>query len=801
MTNHFNDMEFTDCALIIGSNAAENHPMTFKWLTKAKENKGAKIISVDPRFTRTSARSDIYARMRSGTDIPFIGGMINYILENNLYNEEYVKWYTNATFIVNEDYSFDDGLFVGYDEDNRVYDQSKWAFETEENGDFVKDMDMQHPRCVFQLLKKHYSRYDVKTVCNLTGTPENKFLETCKTFGATGQPGKAGTILYAMGTTQHTVGAQNVRSYGMIQLLLGNVGQAGGGINALRGECNVQGATDSALLFHIIPAYIGSPVAKAHPDLDAYNAVETPASGYWTNKPKFLASLLKAWWMDDTPEKAYNYLPKRVDGKNYSHMAMFEAMYNGEMEGLFVWGGNPVVGGPNANKELAGLANLKWLVVADIWKTETSEFWSYDAWNRPNNVNPYGNKTPRDIDTEVFFMPAVCSYEKEGAVSNSGRWAQYRWKAADGVGDSKSDSVMMNEIMLRIKEYYASKDTPENEPINRLTWDYGPKGDYPDLDFIAKEINGYSVENGRPGKQLGGFGELQDDGSTACGMWIYCGSYPEEGKNLTKRRDNTDVHYSGVNSVKSYSNWSWCWPLNRRILYNRASCTPEGKPWNPDEPVIWWDGERWVGNDVPDFAPTNDPNSPTGRDAFIMQATGVGGLFANMVDGPFPEHYEPWESPVKSTLNKVEYNPAVYVWEPDKRGKADKYPLLATTYRVTEHWQSGIMTRTLPWLAELVPDVFVELSEELAREKGINNGSNVIITTTRGDMKAVACVTKRIKPMIVSGESVHQVGIIWHFGFNGYAKGDTANWLTPHIGDATVMCPEYKAFLCDVRRA
>lgn len=797
-------MKNTDCALIIGSNAAENHPIAFKWLTEARDKRGAKIISVDPRFTRTSARADIYAPLRSGTDIAFIGGMIKYILDNKLYHEEYVKWYTNATFIVKESYDFKDGLFSGYDPEKRKYDQSKWAFEITEDGEYVKDMSMEHPRCVLQLLKKHYERYDIDTVCAITGTPKNRYLEVLKAYSATGAPDKAGTILYAMGTTQHTVGTENVRSYAILQLLLGNIGRAGGGVNALRGESNVQGSTDWALLYHILPGYLATPEAKKHPDYKTYLEVETPKTGYWNNKPKFLASLLKCYWMEDAPEKSYHYLPKRVDGKPYAHIALFEAMYNGEIEGLFIWGSNPIVGGPNANKEQAALANLKWMVAVDLWQTETSEFWSYKAKERPTENNPYEIKDPEEIQTEVFFLPACSSYEKEGSVSNSGRWMQYRWKAADPVGESRADLEIANELMLRIKKLYEGSTKPQDEPITRLTWDYG-EGAHPDIDKIARDINGFEVVNGKPGNQVANFTKLMDDGSTACGNWIYSGCYPaDNGKPedyLARRRDNKDVAAPGSKPIGSYLNWSWCWPVNRRIIYNRCSATPEGQPWDTDRASIWWNGEQWVGNDVPDFGKTKDPNGPGGRNAFIMRPEEVGCIFSKCAEGPFPEHYEPWESPIKNLLNSQDLNPVVTIWEPDKRGQFDKYQIIGTTYRVSEHWQAGAMTRMQPWLAELMPNLFVEMSEELAKEKDIRNGDEVIISTTRGDIKALACVTKRFKPFNINGKLVHQIGVLWHFGFNGYATGDPANRLTPHIGDGNTMIPEYKAWLCDVRRA
>jgi formate dehydrogenase major subunit len=804
MTNHWIDLKNTDCALIIGSNAAENHPISFKWLNEARDKRGAKIINVDPRFTRTSARSDIYAPLRSGTDIAFIGGMIKYILENKLYHEEYVKYYTNATFIVTEGFDFNDGLFSGYDANKRSYDTSTWAFEMTEDGQYVKDMTMAHPRCVLQLLKKHYERYDIDTVCKVTCTPKNRYLEVIKAYAATGAPDKTGTILYAMGTTQHTVGTENVRSYAMLQLLLGNIGRPGGGVNALRGESNVQGSTDWALLYHILPGYLNSPEALKHPNLAAYNEKETPKSGYWVNKPKFLSSMLKSYWIQDDPKDSYNYLPKRIDGKNYSHIALFEAMYNKEIEGLLIWGSNPIVGGPNANKEQAALANLKWMVAVDLWQTETSEFWSYKALDRPTEKDEYNLIKPEQIQTEVFFLPACNSYEKEGSVSNSGRWMQYRWQACDPVGEARADLEIAHELMLKIKNLYQNSTKPQDEPITHLYWDYG-QGSHPDINKIAREINGFEVVNNQPGRQLLNFTQLKDDGSTACGNWIYSGCYPKDTGNpddyLARRRDNRDIAYEGTKPIGSYLNWSWCWPINRRIIYNRCSANLEGKPWVPDLTSIFWNGTEWVGNDIPDFGKTTPPTAPGGTDPFIMRPEGVGCLFSKCNEGPFPEHYEPWESPVKNLLNSQSFNPVVVEWEPDKRAVANKYPIIGTTYRVSEHWQSGIMTRMQPWLAELMPNVFVEMSEQLAKEKNIRNGDEVIIMSTRGDVKAIACVTKRFKPLNVHGKHIHEIGVLWHFGFNGYATGDPANRLTPHIGDGNSMIPEYKAFLCDVRRA
>lgn len=785
MTNHWIDLQYTDCAMIIGANPAENHPISFKWLLKAKE-KGGKIISVDPRFTRTSSQADFYAPLRSGTDIPFIGGLIHYTLENNLYHKEYVVEYTNASYLVHEDFQFEDGLFTGYDEQKRSYDQSTWTFQKDKEGNILKDETLTHPRTVFQLMQKHYSRYDVDTVCGVTGTPKETYLKIAKTFCGTGAVEKTGTILYAMGGTQHTVGTQNVRSYAMLQLLLGNIGRLGGGINALRGESNVQGSTDFALLYGDLPGYLGVPTAtEKHATLEAYLENETPKSGFMVNKPKFVVSLLKAFYGPHAkPENefGYHYLPK--GNRNYSHIPLFEAMYKGELKGLFCFGTNPVVGGPNAGKEKEALGNLDWLVAVDLWEHETSTFWSKES-----------GANPSQIKTEVFLLPAAGSYEKEGTVSNSGRWMQYRWKAIEPKHESKADLEIVHLLAKKVKELYEGRTDAKAKPIQALYWNYGDH-DHPDIDLVSKEINGYDT---RSGKLVQNFTKLADDGSTCSGNWIYSGFYPEEGKNLAKRRDNKDT------GMSNYLNWAYAWPLNRRILYNRASCDPSGKPWSEDKEVIRWDSlmQEWTGSDVPDFGKKTAPHGKGGKDPFIMLADGKGALFASKNDGPFPEHYEPYESPVPNAFSSQEFNPTVTIWKGkhNPRGDRKEFPIVATTYRVSEHWQSGAMTRHQSWLSELVPHMFVEISEELAKEKGVRNKDRIIISSARGEIEAYAMVTKRFKPYTVRGQKVHQVGMPWHFGYKGIVKGGTANRLTPHIGDANTMIPEYKAFLCDIRRA
>ncbi|ADG82669.1 formate dehydrogenase, alpha subunit [Thermincola potens JR] len=800
MTNHWIDLRNTDCALILGSNAAENHPISFKWLTHARENRGAKIIHVDPRFTRTSAKADIYAPLRSGTDIAFVGGMINYILENDLYFKDYVVNYTNAAYIVDDGFDFKDGLFSGYDAEKKKYNQDTWVYKTGPDGKPLKDMTLQHPRCVFQLLKKHYARYDVDTVVKVTGTPKDKYLEICKTYAATGRPDKAGTIMYAMGTTQHTVGSQNVRIYAILQLLLGNIGIPGGGVQALRGESNVQGSTDYGLLFHILPGYIATPSASPeHATLKAFLEKETPKAGFKVNTPKWVVSYLKAMWGPAaTPanEFAYHYLPKRDPDKNYSHIALFEAMYRGEIKGAMLWGQNPVVGGPNSSREKEALKRLDWMVAVDLFPTETMHFWTREA-----------GEDPAAIKTEVFVLPACSSYEKEGSIASSGRWIQWRWKATAPVGEAKADLEIMHLLATKLKEAYAGSPRPEDAPIRDLFWDYG-HGEEIDIDKVVREINGYDVKTK---KQVNNFLDLKDDGTTCCGNWIMSGVYPEEG-NLAKRRNTVDK-----TGIGQFLEWAWAWPLNRRILYNRASADLTGKPWSADKAVIWWDPTaidpktgkpgKWVGKDVPDFKATCPPTGSdfpfVGNQPFIMLDDGVAGLFAKkgMKEGPFPEHYEPWESPVKNIINPVQVNPVVKIWNPDEQSVPGRFPYVATTYRVSEHWQTGAMTRNLPWQCELVPEMFVEMSKALADQLGIANGEWVIVENMRGRIKAKAMVTERFQPIEINGKKVHQVGLPWHFGFKGFAKGAIANELTPHIGDGNTMIPEYKAFLVNIRRA
>lgn len=826
MTNHWSDMAHADVVMICGSNAVENHPIASRWIERAKAN-GAVVLSCDPRYTRTTAFADHYCKMRSGTDIAFVGGMINYALQKDRVNREYVRHYTNATFLVNPGFDFDAGLFAGYDAGKRSYDASKWAYELDEQGVPVRDMTLEHPRCVFQLLKKHFARYDIDTVCSVTGAPREDYEKICDVFTSTWAPDRVATWLYAMGTTQHTHGTQNIRTYAILQLLLGNIGMAGGGVNALRGESNVQGSTDMGLLFHILPGYLKVPAPPLQ-TLAAYLEKNTPKSNdprsgnWWQNTPKYLVSLLKAWWGDHATKDndfCYGYLPKPTGDRSF--ISLFEAMYAGTIKGLLCFGQNPAVGGPNSNKEREALARLDWLVCVDLFETDTASF-----WKRPG-------VDPSKIQTEVFLLPAAASMEKQGSVVNSGRWAQWRYAAVNPPGEARSDAWVLTRLVQELKALYeAGGAFPE--PIRQLTWDYNldDHGE-PDIQYVAAEISGYYTGGEQKGRQVLNFTKLADDGSTCSGCWIFCGSYadyadgkgPElgDGPHITEVRGRKTINRLAKRFREDpakmpegrcrglESDWAWCWPLNRRIIYNRASVDLQGQPWSPHRWVIRWnpalaDGKgAWEG-DVPDggWPPLNNPDgtpNPASRNPFLMRPEGVACLFATaLTDGPFPEHYEPLESPVANLLSPQQTNPVIKIWEPDLIGDPREFPVVATTYRVCEHWQAGAMTRNASWLVELMPDVFVELSADLAQRKGIRTGDWVRVSTKRGTMRARALVTRRFEPFFVAGKLVDQIGIPWHWGYAGLATGDSANVLTPHVGDANTMIPEYKAFLCRVEK-
>ena len=808
MTNHWVDLRNSDCLLIMGSNAAENHPISMRWVTKAKEN-GAKVISVDPRYTRTSAISDYYAALRSGTDIAFLGGMINYILEKNKFFKDYVESYTNASYIVGENYNFNDGLFSGYNEQTREYDASTWAFKRDAKGVPEKDASLQNPRCVLQLLKKHYSRYTPEKVSEITGTPVEDLITVYEMYASTGVRDKAGSVLYALGWTHHTFGSQIIRTSAIIQLLLGNIGIAGGGINALRGQPNVQGSTDGCLLFHLIPGYLKVP-RSSQQTLEAYLKGNTPKTGepqsanWWQNYPKYTVSLLKSFWGDKaTKENDFGYAwhPKADDGKSYSWLDMCDVMYQGKIKGMFVWSQNPTGSHPNTNKTVKALSNLDWLVHANIFNNETASFWHGPGMD------------PKKIKTEVFLLPAACSVERDGSLTNSGRLVQWRYKAAEPPGDAIPDGEMVSRLILKLKEMYQKEGGKYPEPILNLKWDYvDDKGRF-DPHKMAKECNGYFLKDMtlkdpagkevtfKKGDLVPTFGFLQADGSTSCGNWLYCASYTNAG-NMMARRGKEDPTALGL-----YPNWAWCWPVNRRVLYNRASCDPSGQPWNAKRALLKWESGKWVG-DVPDgpWPPMSDKEK--GKLPFIMKPDGVAFLFGpGMVDGPFPEQYEPYENPFGKNLMSAQVtNPVIKIFKSDMDKVASndpKFPIVCSTNTLTEHWCSGSMTRWQPWLLEAQPELFVEMSPQLAKDIGIKNGDRVKVASIRGHVECVAMVTPRIRPFKVAGKVLHQVAMPFCFGWlmPKSDKNYSTNLLTPSVGDANTMCPEYKGFMVNVTKA
>jgi len=814
MTNHWIDLRNSDCILIMGSNAAENHPISFKWVTEAMK-RGAKLISVDPRFTRTSSKADFYTALRSGTDIAFLGGMIKYILEHEKYFKEYVAEYTNGAFIIADSFKFEDGLFSGYDAKSHKYDKSKWAFAKDANGIPKKDKSLKDPRCVLQLLKKHYSRYDLDTVSAVTGTPKEDLKKVYELYTATGLKGKAGTIMYAMGWTQHTVGVQNIRAMAMIQLLLGNMGVAGGGVNALRGESNVQGSTDHCILFHIWPGYLANPSTK-WPTLGDYlkrrpKSKDPLSANWWQNEPKYMVSLLKSFFGNKATKAnnfGYDWMPKLDAGKTYSWLDIFDEMYKGNFSGLFAWGMNPAASGANANKNRQAMKKLDWMVNVNIFDNETGSFWKGPGMN------------PKKIKTEVFMLPCAVSVEKEGSITNSGRWMQWRYKAAQAPGDAKPDGDILIDLMKKVKYLYKKdKNAIFPEPIVNLKWDYTTNGTF-DAHKMAKEINGYFLKdmtvkgkNFKKGDLVPSFAYLQADGSTSSANWLYCQSYTNKG-NMSARRKREK---SGIGLNLE---WAWCWPVNRRIIYNRASVDLQGNPWDKEHPVIQFKGEvkdgkyvskKWVG-DVPDggWYPMQNPDGSMRKDTkypFIMKPEGHAHIFGpGRADGPFPEHYEPMECPVEKNLFSGQLvNPAAPTYSTDMdiyKTCDPRYPFVGTTYRVSEHWQTGVMTRWQPWLLEAQPQVFVEMSKELAKMKGIKNGEKVIVESARGKLKATAIVTIRFRPFKIQGNIVHQVGVPWHFGWvHPKDGGDSANLLTPSTGDPNTRIPETKAFMVNVRKA
>jgi formate dehydrogenase major subunit len=832
MTNDWIDLKNADVIFIIGANPASNHPASFSWINDTRE-RGAKLIVVDPAYTRSAATADVYAPLRPGTDIVFLGALINYAIENKLYHEEYINAYTNALTLISADYKGPaelDGLFTGFDAEKKSYDNTTWKYQIEKVKDAAGNdvnvpkqaTSLDTPNTVFAILKKHYARDTPELVERICGTPREKFLEVAKTFCATGAADKSGTILYAMGQTQHTVGTQNVRIMATLQLLLGNIGIPGGGVNALRGESNVQGSTDFALLYQDLPGYLGAPTDR-HPDFKTY-AAKFDTTSYWINGPRFVVNLLKAWYGDAAkPENnyAYDYLPKTSG--NYSWIPLFQAMGAGKIKGLYCMGMNPAVSGPNSRMERQSLANLDWLVVMDLFETETASFWRAPGTD------------PKNIQTEVFLLPALDAMEKVGSIVTSGRRIQWRPRVALGPGQAQSDVWILDRLAQAIKKIYQSSPETRDLPIRDLTWFYG-EGTDPDPEIVAREISGYAIDDVKDasgavilakGALLPAFATIASAANydaIACGNWLYAGYFApaDDGRGIwqpaARRRGQKDPGNLGL-----FPYWGFTWPANRHILYNRASARPDGSPWVESKKLIWWDAaqKKWVGYDVPDFTATKAPDAKaviggaglaaqSGTDAFLMKADGKGWLFAptGLSEGPLPEHYEPIESPVTNCLSGCNTNPVVKIWATnqdkpigDRIGLCEQFPVICTTFRLGEHWQAGAMSRTLPWLAEIQPELFVLIGKELAAARGIANGARAKIISARGEISAVAMVTARMKPLIINGKSVEMVRIPWHWGWEGLATGDCVNDLTPHVGDANTMIPEYKAFLVDVQKA
>jgi formate dehydrogenase major subunit len=868
MTQSWTDIKNADVVMIIGSNTAENHPMGFKHIEEARKEGGI-LINVDPRFNRSSAKADIYAPMRSGTDIAFIGGMIKYAIDNGLYNAKYVRECTNALFMLNSGFETcaegTSGVFSGftagtYDATldatlDSSYSKATWDYDVPLAPTVAPSLDT--PGCVFQKLKKHFENYTIANVCAITGTPQAVYQQVCEAFCSTRADDKSATILYAMGTTQHTVGTQNIRAYSILQLLMGNMGVAGGGINALRGQNNVQGATDQAVLEHILPGYLKVPT-PAQNTLDLYKtanynaaqtvepvtpytvrgaAVDPPSLHWWKNGTKYIASMLKAWWPTVDHNTSYTYLPRKT--ANYTILSMFDAIHNDLVPGAIFIGENPAVSDPDSEHVREALGHLDWLVCVDPYETETAAF-----WKRPG-------ATPGSIGTTVYLLPAAVGIEKYGSFSNSGRWAQWAYRGgnppgyepgfAAGVTGAKADMDILTELGLRLQAIIA------DAPVLSLSWpclNYAGETDDALAELIAKEMHGYVIDpvTGVTGALVNNFVALADNGTTACGNWLCSGSFalaldsfesPNQGAiwpaggvgNRMKRRYSADVCHLGpandpqyaTNQIGLYSYWTWCWPINRRIVYNRAATYQSdggssgaglaGDPLAPSKYVIRWDGAKWVG-DMWDGGAAPGTAYP-----FIMTKDGHGHLFGgwSMAEGPFPWHYEPAESPIAypGWLGAYRMNPTVHLYT----GSAfathgdPTYNIFATSYRLTEHYHTGTMTRNSPRLNELQPEPFIEMSEELAKDTTaipngpIENGDMVTVTSARGSITVKACVTKRFKPFQVSGTTVHQIGVIWHWGYMGLSTGDSGNVLTPYIGDANTRIPESKCFRVNMVKA
>jgi formate dehydrogenase major subunit len=798
----------------------------FRWVMEAKA-RGATIIHVDPRFTRTSAVADLHVPIRAGSDIAFLGGIVNYIITQERYFREYVLHYTNAAAIVSDEFRDTedlDGLFSGWDPAAKRYDISTWHYKdappaplaathlspTPLRGEAFSegppqaraqalDPSLQHPRCVLQILRRHFARYTPEVVETICGVPSALFLKVAETLCENSGPERTSAFCYAVGWTQHAVGVQYIRTAAIIQLLLGNIGRPGGGILALRGHTSIQGSTDIPTLFNLLPGYLNMPQAYHDTTFERYLQHYGAAAGWWSEFPKYAVSLLKAWFGEAAQCEtgwAFDYLP-RLTG-DHSHLTTAADMADGDVRGYFIMGENPTVGTVHGALHRKGLRRLDWLVVRDLAMVETAEFW------RTAPEVARGEVRPQDIGTEVFFFPAAAHTEKKGSFTNTQRLLQWHHTAVEPAGDCRSDLHFMFHLGRRLKRLYADSPTPRDRPILDLTWDYPTIGaiEEPDAEAVLKEINGYTVADGKP---VSGFRNLRDDGSTACGCWIYSGVYAGAVNQAARRKPGGEQTWVAPE-------WAWAWPANRRIMYNRASADPEGRPWSERKKYVWWDEQqgRWTGYDVPDFIADRPPSYRppdgaagvdliAGTDPFIMHADGKAWLYAplGLCDGPLPAHYEPQESVLKNPLYGQQCNPARMEWRrtdnPYHRAWEDpRFPYVLTTFRLTEHHTAGAMSRWLSWLAELQPEMFCEVSPELACEKGLVNGGWATITTARAEIETRVLVTERLRPLRIGKRLVHQIGLPYHWGGAGRVRGDAANELIAFVADPNVSIPESK---------
>ncbi len=815
---------------------AEAHPVGFRWVIKAKE-RGARVIHVDPRFSRTSQLADQHVPIRAGSDIVFLGALIRHVIETESYFRDYVVHYTNAATLVSEDFRDTEdlgGLFSGFDPDTGMYDKSTWAYANTEMGSssgtrehstqsfaerteagtnpqqLERDETLEHPRCVFQILRRHFSRYTPEMVQQICGIAPADFHAVADALIANSGRERTTAFCYAVGWTQHTAGVQMIRAAAILQLLLGNIGRPGGGVMALRGHASIQGSTDIPTLYDLLPGYLPMPRAReGHLSLADYIDNGGSDTGWWSFFDVYIVSLLKAWFGEAASEAndyGFAHLPK-LSG-NHSHFSTTMRMLDGGVDGFFVMGQNPAVGSQHAGLQRRALAKLKWLVVRDLAEIETATFW------RDSPEVASGELRTEEIETEVFLMPAASHVEKEGTFTNTQRLVQFRDKALDPPGDARSELWFMHHLARRIKAHYAGSTRTQDWPIVNLKWDYPEHGEArePDVEAVMREVNGYTIADGQP---VGGFTDLRSDGSTASGCWIYCG-YFADGVNQARRRQPGDVTARG-GSVSP--EWAWAWPANRRMLYNRASADPDGKPWSERKRYVWWDSEQesWTGYDVPDFpdskAPDYQPDDDAramdaigGSDPFMMMPDGRASLYSpsGLLDGPMPTHYEPIESPVTNLLYpKLGANPSAIRWQRPENPYASspdpRYPLVATTFRLTEQHTAGGMSRNVPWLDELQPEMFAEIDPQLAADRGIEDGGWMTIMTERAEIEARAKVTERMRPLRVEGRLIHQVALPWHWGYSGARHGDITNDLGAISGEPNVSIQESKAFVCDVR--